>query len=532
MALNSKIQVQMPQSGIITRKSSNYNYVYKVLKSYRNDKGQPTNDRVCIGKLDTSSGMLIPNNNYYEYYPASDIETLPTYNSIRSIGASFFFKQIFNQLALTRILEELLGKKQADLVFTACLYMTSRGNVMEHILDYCEAYTLHEAPLSSQGASALFASITHDDRMDFFKAWIATQAQDQYLAYDVTSFSSYARGIEDTEWGYNRDGERLPQINLGCYFGEQSGLPLFYVTYPGSILDKSHLPYMMAYNEDLGIKSTGFVMDRGFCTTANINYMHSAGYLFIIGVEIRHKTTQAAVGQVRENISSMRFRIRQGIFARQVQGRFYGVSSTMNVYYDPELAELQRRDLFRHVESLEEKLIQLQQISKREAKQYSNYFDIDRQANGFFSFSRNYDKIDRADLNNGFFCILTSTKLNSEEILDIYRRKDAIEKSFDNLKNHLDMKRMRTHGNATTGGKLFVAFLSLIAVSYMEKMLVDVMKEKSLSKDSVILELEKIRTVTVSEHKRLLNPLTKTQKLILNPIGLDEDVLKSYVRAN
>jgi hypothetical protein len=33
------------------------------------------------------------------------------------------------------------------------------------------------------------------------------------------------------------------------------------------------------------------------------------------------------------------------------------------------------------------------------------------------------------------------------------------------------------------------------------------------------------------ERKRLLNPLTKTQKLILEPIGLDEDALKTYVSA-
>lgn len=531
MALNSRIKVEMPKSGIIMRKSGKYQYVYKVLKAYRNEKGQPTNDRVCIGKLDASSGMLIPNDKYYEHYPDTEIETLPAYDSIRSIGGAFFFKHIFNSLDLTRILEDVLGKKRADLAFTACLYMACRGNIMEHILDFCEGFTLYEAPLSSQGASALFASITHDERMALFKAWIMGQQQPQYLAYDVTSFSSYAQGISDTEWGYNRDGDRLPQINLGCYFGEQSGLPMFYVTYSGSILDKSHLPYMMAYNEELGVKSTGFIMDRGFCTTANINYMHSARLPFIMGVEIRHKTTQVAVDKVRGNITSMRFRIKQGIFARSVHDRFYGVSSTMHVYYDPELAELQRRDLFRHVESFEEKLAQLQQISKREAKHYSSYFDIDRKEDGSFSFGRNYDNIDRADLNNGFFCILSSTKSDSEEILDIYRRKDAIEKSFDNLKNHLDMKRMRTHGNATTDGKLFLAFVSLIAVSYMERALADFMKEKSMSKDSIILELEKIKTVSISENRRLLNPLTRTQKLILKPIGLDEDALKSFVSA-
>jgi hypothetical protein len=294
MSLNSKIMVKMPAVGIITRKSGSYNYVYKVLRTYRNEKGQPTNDRVCIGKLDIDSGMLIPNNKYYEYYQEAHIEILPAYDSIRSIGAAFFFRHIFNKLGLTEILEDVIGKKRADIAFTACLYMLCRGNVMEHILDFCEGFTLGEAPLSSQSASIFFASITYDERMSFFRKWIRRQQQPQYLAYDVTSFSSYAQGITDTEWGYNRDGDRLPQINLGCYLGEQSGLPMFYVTYPGSILDKSHLPYMMALNEELDIQNVGFVMDRGFCSTANVGYMNSVGLPFIMGVEIRHKTTQAA----------------------------------------------------------------------------------------------------------------------------------------------------------------------------------------------------------------------------------------------
>ena len=529
MALNSKIKVQLPDSGLITRKSGPYQYVYKVLKAYRNDKGQPTNERICIGKLDAPSGMLIPNEKYYEQYPDAEIQVLPAYDSIRAIGANFVFRHIFKDLGLTEILEDVLGKKRADLVFTTCLYMACRGNIMEHLMDFCEGFTLGEVPISSQGASVLFASITHDERMEFFRAWIRRQQQHQHLAYDVTSFSSYAKGIADTEWGYNRDGDRLPQINLGCYLGEQNGLPMFYVTYPGSIIDKSHLPYMMAYNKELGIQSAGFVMDRGFCTTANIGYMQSAELPFIIGVEVRHKTTQAAVDSVRSNITSMRFRTSQGIFARSVHGRFYGVTSTMHVYYDPELAEHQRSDLFRSVEAIEEKLAQLQLISKQDAKRYSSYFDIERKEDGSFSYKRNYDRIDRADLNNGFFCILSNTKSGNEEILDIYRRKDMIEKGFDDLKNHLDMKRMRTHGSATTDGKLFLAFVALIAVSHLGNRLADFMKEKAMSKDSVILELEKIKTVAVSESKRLLNPLTRTQKLILEPIGLEEDDVKTYV---
>ena len=354
MALNSKVQVPMPNSGIIIRSSGKYHYVYKVLETFRNDKGQPTNTRRTIGRVDKSTGMLIPNDTYYEYYSDATVKTFPAFDSVRSIGATFLVGQVLKNLKITKILTDILGQAKAQYVLTAAIYMVCRGNIFARILDWCEGYTLCEAALSTQEASSLFASITHDERMAFFKSWVAIQALTQYLAYDVTSLSSYAKGIEDTEWGYNRDGEKLAQINMGCYLGEESGLPVFYVTYPGSIVDKSHMPYMMAYNDELGIHNVSFVMDKGFCTTANLRYMHDSHISFIMSIEMRHKATRKAIDEVREGIVSMRNRLDK-VYSRCIRSRFYGVDSTMHIYYDPSMAEQQRADLQRTVENMEEK---------------------------------------------------------------------------------------------------------------------------------------------------------------------------------
>jgi transposase len=529
MSLCAKVQVDLPDEGITIRRSGKYNTVYKVMSSFRNSKGQPTSERVSIGRLDCASGRLIPNDNYWRHYGDKAIEVLPDFDSVRSIGAVFLFGSILRSLGIASILEGCLGKERSVAALTASLYMACCSNVFEYVLDFCEGHTLHEQPLSSQSSSALFASITYDERMAFFKRWVAAQADESYLAYDVTSFSSWAEGIADTEWGHNRDGERLPQINLGCYLSERSALPVFYVTYPGSIVDKSHLPYMMAYNSELDISGVGFVMDRGFCSTANVKYMASKGLDFILGAEIRHKATREAVGKVRDGIVSMRNRTGAGVYALSVHGTFYGALSTMHVYHDPSLAERQRRDLFRTVESFEETLCQLGQLTEREAKRYGAYFAIVRAGDGTFTFERDYGKIDAAALNAGFFCLLTNTDKDSSEVLAIYRRKDLIEKGFDDLKNHIDMRRMRTHNAATTDGKMFLAFVALIAASEMQAKLGKMMRERSWSKDAVIRELDKIKVITAADNRRLMSPVTKTQRLIFEAFGLSEDDLKAYV---
>jgi transposase len=529
MPLCTRIKVKLPEYGMTVRKSGKYQTVYKVLRSYRNSKGQPTSDRIAIGRLDSKSGMLVPNDTYWEYYGSSAVEVLPDYNSVRSVGAAFLVGSVLASLGIPAMLSECLGKERSLLALTAALYMAARGNVFEYVLEFCEGYTLHEVPLTSQTASALFSSITHDERMAFFRLWASNQKAGSFLAYDVTSFSTWAEGIQDTEWGYNRDGEKLPQINLGCYLSEDSGLPVFYVTYPGSIVDKSHLPYMMAYNTELNISDVGFVMDKGFCTTDNVKFMNKGHIDFVMGVEARHKATRDAIGSVRNAIVSMRNRTEQGIYASAVTDIFYGSTSVMHIYHDPELAERQRRDVFRTVEVWEERLAQAEQLTRRDANRYRAYFVINLDLDGTFSFVRDYNKIDTAAMNNGFFCLLTNTSMDSSRILSIYRKKDMIEKSFDDLKNHIDMKRMRTHNTATTDGKLFLSFVALIAVSEVQAKLGVMMREKSWSKDSVIKELEKIRVVTASGGRRLMNPITKTQRLIFEAFGLNEEALKTYI---
>ncbi|MCL1876392.1 MAG: transposase [Synergistaceae bacterium] len=536
MALCSRTKVKLPDKGIIIRGSGKHRYVYKVLSTFRNENGQPTNTRKAIGKLDEKGEMLIPNDTYWEFYgdiaSVSDLvisDSAPSFDSVRSIGATFLIGRIFESLGVTNIIKNTFGNSRASLIMNICAYMVCRGNVFEYVADWSDEYTFKEPPLTSPVTSSLFASITYEERMAFFRAWASLQADNEHFVYDVTSFSSYATGIAETEWGYNRDKEKLPQINFGCYLGQKSGLPVFYVTYPGSIVDKSHLIYMMAYNETLGISKVCFIMDRGFCTTDNVKYMHASQLSYIMGVEIRHKAAREAVDEVRDDILSMRHLVKAGIYARTVYSRFYGSTSTMHIFFDPGMAECQRRDLYRTVEVEEEKLCQLEQLTKKEAKRYLNHFIIDLGKDGTFKYERNYEKIDEAAKDCGFFCLLSNTDTESSEVLDLFRRKDSIEKSFDDLKNHIDMKRLRTHSSNTTEGKMFCAFIALIAALEMAKKLSLYRKEKSMSKAALISELEKIKVVFMNNGRRLMNPITKTQRTILEYCGLSENDLKSYV---
>lgn len=64
------MKVDIPKNRTIIVKSgkNQIKYVYYILKSYRNEKGQPTGKTVSIGKYDEVNNKLIPNDNFFKYF--------------------------------------------------------------------------------------------------------------------------------------------------------------------------------------------------------------------------------------------------------------------------------------------------------------------------------------------------------------------------------------------------------------------------------------------------------------------------------
>jgi transposase len=536
MVLNPSFQVPLPSKGIIVTKSK-YPYVFRVLKTFRNEKGQPTNQKVSIGKLDTETGMLIPNITYYRYYgeETSPKTVVPQheFGAKYEVGVPFFTDWIFSSLGIDKMLDESLGPFKAARARTVAAYMLAEGNVMSGIDQFCED-TLLSGRMSDQDASRLFSSIRNEQRMKFFESWVKQRPQNEYLAYDVTSFSSYSEGITDTEWCYNRDGDKLPQFNLGMYIGYESHLPVFYVTYPGSIIDKSYLPCMMAYNKDLGIKDVSFVMDRGFQSTSNMEYMCSMGYPFIVSVENRNKSVKKDIIKYGNAVKSAYYRLGDmKIFGMRLKGRYLGIRSNLHIFYDYDKMYKQTNDLFTKIESEEFELVQKNCLTDAEIRKYKNHFIINETNNGEkFSWCRNYVAIDNFTSTMGYMCILTNSNFSSQEVLMLYRKRNIIENCFKEIKNNIEIGHLMTHNDETNNGKIFCAFLALIVRLYILDQLFDWMHNHRCTTNEVVKELAKIRAIIGKDGVRVESPLTKKQREILAVFHATEaDVLK-YLKAS
>ena len=107
------------------------------------------------------------------------------------------------------------------------------------------------------------------------------------------------------------------------------------------------------------------------------------------------------------------------------------------------------------------------------------------------------------------------------ETLKIYRDKDVVEKCFDDLKNQLDMKRLRMHSSATVGGRLFVQFIALIIMSALRKEMRSSGLIEKYTVRELIQEMETLTKVKYSgKYGHILTELTKQQREILKGLNI------------
>ncbi len=537
MSLKHELRVDIPNKVIIKKQNDN-SYVYYTVRAFRNSKGRPDNERKSIGKIDKSNGKLIPNDNYFKYIKNSkESENIvfnnATISSIKSFGATYLLGKIFKELGLNNYLENSFGKKVAGKIKTTAMYMCIEGMAMMYIKDFCNNYYL-DTPLNltSPRLSELFSAINHDKRMVFFKQWTKCISEQEYIAYDVTSISSYSKGQIDVEMGYNRDKEKLPQINLGMHFGEKSCLPVFYTKYSGSIVDKSYLTYMMEYNKELDIKNVSFVMDKGFYSKNNLRYMVSNNYPLIMCVSDKLITSKKLLSKYKDKITAYdNYNKDLDVYCIKDQTITYGYKVDTYIYYNPQKAILEHKDLYSKVEKYTSELKQLKTLTNKQIKFYSKFFNIHINDDDSFEFEVSGEKIDIIkDLLGYFVLISTAKNVDRFELLEIYRRKDKVEKAFCNLKNYLDFKRLNTHNLKTTEGKIFIGFISLILKSYIENKLKKYLYERNTSVKMILKELSNIRIVELNGRDTLHTPLTSKQKNILSYFNVNEDEIKNYLR--
>jgi transposase len=386
--------------------------------------------------------------------------------------------------------------------------------------------------MSSQRISEFSIELgTNDIGRDlFFQKWVSNNTSKSYLFYDITSFSSYSKSLEFIEWGYNRDKEKLPQLNYGMILNASTLLPLFYEIYPGSITDVTTIDNVLKRAKKYNIENITFVLDKGFYSQKYIELIIANELDFVVPMPFSGIVAKNIINDDTFKTPSNLFHFKNGrsFFHTQIDVTIGGHKLYANLYFDEKIRAREINSFAKTIGIIEDNFNNANYGKKSDFddyfsgsyEQYKKYFETTKEGRIY-----KVKKIDKS-INELFKrfgkIILLTRKQNSDrlKLIEVYTNKDEIEKDFDVLKNELGHKRIRSSNNISMQGRMFFNYLTLIMYNYI----ISEMKKNNLvekySITELILELKKLKSVEMGNNKSYINEITKKQKDILKSFNI------------
>lgn len=509
----------------LINKKTGITYVYESVSFRDKSSKLPRNKRVCIGKLDPITGKFIASKRLSPEQVA--VRDPAVTASAEIVGPSIILNAITESLGLGKLLKSCFPNDYRQIQAMA-YYLSSHGGPLSHCGAWCKSHVhfIGES-LNSQRISEILNTIDIDGKQTFLSRWMDTVLEEDYLCYDITSISSYSELNEYIKYGHNRDKEQLPQMNLALLFGQKGRLPVYFQRTPGSINDVTTLHNLLKTFKAMEKKNIHCVMDKGFYSKKNVDDLFTSKNKFLMPVPLSNKWLQEAIDSIYEVIHGPEGYRKIDDETLYVDSRLYSWGKEnhrcyLHLYYNAS-ARAKAVDQFNEELIEYKRELESRQPEKDHQEAYDTFFVLKETPKRGLKVSYNHQAVSQyINRYSGFQALLTNSIKDPIEALQIYRDKDIVEKSFDDLKNQLDMKRLRMHSSAAVDGRLFVQFIALIYMSALRK---EMRKTSLLERYTVRELLQEMETLTKIKYSgkygEILTEVTKQQREILKNLNIE-----------
>jgi transposase len=505
-------------------------YLYEDESYWDKEKGYSTHKRTCIGKKGADGKPVY--NNYYRNREkmqalATEIKKPNEVSSSTFVGETMILDKVTRDTGVSRVLAESFGESDARKIIALSYYQICRGKALSNAEDWLEQRGLRSMGLSSQRVSELLERLKEDKINTFFQLWAEKHAEKGNQLFDLTSVSTYGKRNPYAEYGYNRDGEDLEQINLALLTSCGSGLPMWYQVLPGSMSDKVILDQVLSMMKKMEVPKFTFVGDRGFYSDYNLELLSRGGYKFTIPVPsnvawqkkliAEHRDTLVRPGNLIEDNGSIMYG--KTIYkTTPVHGRTW-----YHVYFDPARKDKVIASFMQKLRALKDELEDDKLVESHRAL-YDRYFIVRETPVRGRSVKYNDEAIQEFINSDSCYWVLISTSAKTAaQALEEYRERNGVELYFDDEKNLLDLRRLKNHNEQTIKGKIFVTFVSLIILARLRKMVdqVDKKKRKYWSEHDMLRKVETYAKVHFEgKYKDVYTTPTSAQRLVFDIFGI------------
>lgn len=550
MYLDFLVKIPEVKGKITYRKRDDSCYVYYEYDRVYDPNQKYTNvKRAMIGKQSKADfHMMQPNQNYLKFFPEVELpeeKERTLRSSCLRVGTYIVLQKLFRESGIPEMLSQYFSEKDLGLFLDLAAYsIITESNVAQYYPDYAYNHAMFTQDMriySDSKVSDFFRSITDNQSVGFLNSWNESKDHREkiYISYDSTNKNCQAGDIEMLEYGNAKVDQGSPIFNYSIAYDTRNKEPLFYEAYPGSINDVSQLQYMLDKAKGYGYKKIGFILDRGYFSKSNIEYMDQCGYSFVIMVRgmatlvneliLKHK---GAFEKKRiHNISDYRvygITVKKKLYATDEKDRYF------HIYHSIEKESAERTQLENRIDEMTKFMKRHSNEMREFGAGFERYFELyyDEEHKTFLFPVEKARVIENEIELCGYFCIITSEKMTAKEAIDLYKSRDASEKLFRGDKSYLGNRSLRVYSDESASAKIFIEFIALIIRSKIFTNLKEEMKSLDkrpnfMTVPAAIKELEKIEMVRQLDNVyRLDHAVTAAQKIILKAFGIDVSYVK------
>ena len=526
-----------PKITIVTKKNGR-KYAYRAVEHRWNPEKKSCETKLeYYGTVD-DEGNIIPKKMKLVKAAVTEGECGAALHLISAsrIGLTRAMWRISSEIGLSGCLKEAFPQTWKTILSLAMYHASTGSNAAYLFPEWHGSHELpiHDDDLSSQDISRLYSGMDEARRKEFLLAWRKKASTGGACFHDITSISSYSKDNELVEYGYNRDGEDLPQVNLGMIVDSGNRLPIYYRVHDGAIPDVSTLQSVLREGYSFNYSRLTFVMDKGFFSSSNVSAMYGHGYHFILAMTLASSKTRDAMdealrSQIRHPRNIIRTDSGQLLYAMGVKSHWdaEGLHRECMIHvYAQSVADISLRTSsldIRLAECYEE--LNAGKFLNSHAALYARYFTEVEQSDGSRRYEYNDEHIaGRETKYAGLFAIVTDRmELSGTDVMNIYRDKDRVEKIFNDIKNVQDCRRLSVHTRQAMDGRVFVVFIASILMAEIRQRLRDCKDRDEMTMDLVRKTLDKISVSYVKrdgkrKHVQLYSSLTGKQTLLLSSL--------------
>ena len=460
----------------------------------------------------------------------------PAIRSTYDHGSVMLLTRVVQDLQLDQHLRTILSASDATMVTALAFNRILRPMAMKDVGTWYAGTSLAlDSPpiiLTGQRISELLDRIgTSTVPQQLMQRLLDENETKRTLIYDITSLSSHSALMNLLEYGCNRDGVTLPQINLSLIMDKDLGIPVMYDLYPGSITDVTTLTGTLQKLAAYGVNDYIAIMDRGFFSQHNLQEMVAQEISFIIAATFKLKEVKLLLTEAQRDITNVEYLQKfkkKTLYAKSVVLTLGSNQLSGYLFYDPK-RELEEKESFTgRLIDIRDALANVR-LKKGQQPAAMRVAEIAGNLKKFFEWRQVEDRIEATIRQNavaqrmnrmGKFMVFYSGDVDWLTALSLYRERDEIEKEMEMMKSDLDILPLHTHKDSTTSGFVFVVFLALLIRARLLRMMTEAGLLKNHSVSSLLLELEKFRKITLADGQVVTTEMTKKQRLILEALKI------------